>query len=103
MKSAKVILTKESTLAIPAAYRRALDWHEGDELVLRLEDGTLRVVGLSRAIQRAQALARTVNLSEVVARLSDSGIAVTLDLPALTTDRAWGGLGLAATVRVIRQ
>jgi AbrB family looped-hinge helix DNA binding protein len=56
-------------LVIPAAYRKALGLKPGDEVILALEDGEIRVVSARQAIARAQALVRRYvpkdrNLSE---------------------------------------
>src|SRR3546814_14101759 len=41
-------------LVIPAEYRRALGIAVGDEVVLHLEDGELRILSVDRAIRRVQ-------------------------------------------------
>jgi len=46
-------------LVIPAEYRKALGVDVGDELVLVLEEGSLRVSTPREAIRRAQALVRS--------------------------------------------
>jgi antitoxin PrlF len=45
-------------LVIPAEYRRALGVDVGDEVVLHLEDGELRILSIERAIRRLQEAAR---------------------------------------------
>ena len=45
-------------IVIPAAYRQALGIGVGDELILRLEDGELRLLTAKQAIEQAQALVR---------------------------------------------
>jgi AbrB family looped-hinge helix DNA binding protein len=45
-------------IVLPAAYRKALGVAQGDELVLILEEDALRIMSLSAAIRRAQALVR---------------------------------------------
>jgi bifunctional DNA-binding transcriptional regulator/antitoxin component of YhaV-PrlF toxin-antitoxin module len=45
-------------LVVPAAYRRALGVEVGDDLVLTLEAGELRITSLRRAVERAQARVR---------------------------------------------
>lgn len=42
-------------LIIPAAYRKALDLHPGDELIIRIENGELRLFRQSQALQRIRA------------------------------------------------
>jgi AbrB family looped-hinge helix DNA binding protein len=60
-------------IVIPAAYRQALEVKEGDEIVLRLEDGELRLISPALAIRRAQEIVRR-HVPEGV-RLSDELIA----------------------------
>jgi AbrB family looped-hinge helix DNA binding protein len=45
-------------LVIPAAFRKALGLKTGDEVLLVLEDGELRVVSPRQAVARAQNLVR---------------------------------------------
>lgn len=56
-------------LVIPAEYRRALGVEPGDELVLVLEENSVRVLTPREGIRRAQALVRSY-IPEGV-RLSD--------------------------------
>ena len=56
-------------MVIPAAYRKAMGIKPGDEVLLTLEDGEIRVVSTRQAVTRAQALVRRYiprgrNLSE---------------------------------------
>lgn len=45
-------------ILIPAHYRKKLGLKPGDEVLLILDEGELRVVTTQRAIERAQALVR---------------------------------------------
>jgi len=45
-------------LVIPAEYRKALGLKPGDEVLLSLEDGEIRVVSTRQAVARSQALLR---------------------------------------------
>lgn len=45
-------------MVIPAHYRRQLGIDVGDEVLLRLEDGELRITTLEQAVRRAQELVR---------------------------------------------
>lgn len=54
----KTIIREGGRLVIPAAYRKALGLKPGDEVLLVLEDGEIRVVSTRQAIARAQTLLR---------------------------------------------
>lgn len=41
-------------IVIPAAFRRALGLREGDEVMVELEDGTVRILTRAEGIKRAQ-------------------------------------------------
>jgi AbrB family looped-hinge helix DNA binding protein len=65
----KTIIREGGRLVIPVLYRKALGIKPGDEVILTLEDGEIRVVSTRRAVARAQALLRRYvpkgrNLSE---------------------------------------
>ena len=49
-------LDQHGRVVIPAAYRRALGLHEGDEVTVQLEDGSVRISTRAEAIKRAQQL-----------------------------------------------
>lgn len=49
-------IDRHGRIVIPAEYRRALDLHEGDEVTIQLDDGTVRILTHSAAIRRAQEL-----------------------------------------------
>jgi len=51
-------------LLIPAPFRRALELEPGDELVLTLADGELRITTRGRAIARAQERVRKYTRGE---------------------------------------
>ncbi len=51
-------LTDGGRVVIPAEYRQALGLHIGDELILRLENGEVRIFTPQQAIKRAQELVR---------------------------------------------
>ena len=54
----KVKLAEGGRVVIPAAYRKALGLHVGDEVILRLEEGEVRILTPRQAIKRAQGLVR---------------------------------------------
>lgn len=54
----KTNIDKGGRLVIPAPYRKALGLKPGDEVLLLLEDGEIRVINTRQAIVRAQALVR---------------------------------------------
>ena len=54
MDTVKAKIGPDAVLVIPAGNRRALGIEVGDTVVLRLEDGELRVFSIERAIRRVQ-------------------------------------------------
>lgn len=58
MQEAKVKMGDNGRVVIPAPYRKALGIGPGDEIVLRLSDGELRLMSRATAIKRAQELVR---------------------------------------------
>ena len=58
MLETRTILGKGGRLVIPAAFRKALGVEPGDELIVILEDGELRIVTPEQAARRARALVR---------------------------------------------
>ena len=58
MNEVKTKLAEGGRIVIPAAYRQALGLHVGDEVILRLEDGEVRIFTRYQAIRRAQELVR---------------------------------------------
>jgi AbrB family looped-hinge helix DNA binding protein len=48
-------------LIIPSKYRKALNLHVGDELILRLEDSELRLFRQLNALQKIQLLAKSTS------------------------------------------
>ena len=54
----KAVLGEGGRLVIPVAYRRAMGVRPGDEVVVRVVDGEVRISSARRAIQRAQELVR---------------------------------------------
>ena len=58
MADSTIKLAEGGRLVIPARYRRALGLKQGDEVVVRLVDGELRILTRSEAINRAQSIVR---------------------------------------------
>ncbi len=56
MSEIRVKLTEGGRIVIPVEYRQALGLHIGDDLILRLEDGEVRIFTPQQAIKRAQEL-----------------------------------------------
>jgi len=54
----KTTIHQGGRLVIPAAYRKALGLKPGDEVLLILEDGEIRLVSIRQAIARAQNVIR---------------------------------------------
>lgn len=57
----KTKIGKGGRLVIPAAYRRGLHLKSGDEVLVCLQEGELRVLPLSLAIKRAQITVKKFN------------------------------------------
>ena len=51
-------ITKGGRLVVPAKIRKALQIEAGDEVVLRLENGSLRLIPLHQAVSLAQEVVR---------------------------------------------
>ena len=49
---------KSGRIIIPSKIRMALGLQSGDEIVIRLEDGTLRIIPLRQAVRLAQQAVR---------------------------------------------
>lgn len=58
MADVRVRVAEGGRVVIPVEYRRALGIDVGDEVILRLEDGELRLITVQAAIRRAQELVR---------------------------------------------
>jgi AbrB family looped-hinge helix DNA binding protein len=54
MAEIRTKLAEGGRIVIPAEYRLALNLHVGDEIILHLEDGALRIYTPSQAIKYAQ-------------------------------------------------
>jgi AbrB family looped-hinge helix DNA binding protein len=54
MIEVKIKIIDEGKIAIPAEYRQALGVEVGDEVILRLEDGEIRIFTPRLAVKRAQ-------------------------------------------------
>lgn len=54
----KTKIREGGRVVIPAAYRKALGLKPGDDVLLILEDGEIRMMSTRQAIVRAQALLR---------------------------------------------
>lgn len=58
MVKVKVKISNGGRLVIPAAYRKELGINPGDDVVLTLEEGEIKLVTTQQAINRAQKLVR---------------------------------------------
>jgi len=58
MQQIKTKVAEGGRIVIPAEYRQALGLQVGDEVILRLENGTLRIFTPRQAIKYAQELLR---------------------------------------------
>ena len=57
-QEARLRVNENGRVVIPAAFRKALGIKVGDEVVLRVQDGELRITTQQSRIQRAQRRAR---------------------------------------------
>jgi AbrB family looped-hinge helix DNA binding protein len=57
-QEARLRVNENGRVVIPAAFRKALGIKVGDEVVLRVQDGELRITTQQSSIQRAQRRAR---------------------------------------------
>ncbi|MGH6917310.1 MAG: AbrB/MazE/SpoVT family DNA-binding domain-containing protein [Geminicoccaceae bacterium] len=58
MFQARARLNANGRVVIPAAVRKALDLRPGDELIIRVEDGELRLTTRRQALARARRMIR---------------------------------------------
>jgi len=58
MKATVGKITPGGRLVIPARHRKALGLKTGDEVLLRLVDGELRILSQAEAVKRAQAMVK---------------------------------------------
>ena len=56
METMRARIAAGGRIVIPVEYRRALGIQEGDEVILRLQDGEVRILSPQEAIKRAQDL-----------------------------------------------
>ena len=52
-------ISKSGRIVLPAKLRKALEIQPGDELVMRLENGSIRITPLRQAVTLAQKAVRT--------------------------------------------
>ncbi len=58
MNSIKTKIGQGGRVVVPAKYRRALDLKPGDDVILVLDDGEVRITTVKKAIRRAQQIVR---------------------------------------------
>ena len=51
-------ISKNGGLILPAKFRKALEIKPGDEIVLRLENGSIRLIPLQQAVSQAQKIVK---------------------------------------------
>ena len=61
MTSIKTKIGEGGRIVVPARYRKELGLKPGDDVILVLEDGEVRITTLPRVIQRAQEIVRRYN------------------------------------------
>lgn len=60
----KTQITRGGRIVVPAKLRKALEIQIGDEIVLRLENGSIRLIPLRQAVDFAQKVVRQYVLKE---------------------------------------
>ena len=58
MTSIKTKIGVGGRVVVPAKYRKALDLKPGDDVILVLDDGEVRITTVKQAIRRAQQIVR---------------------------------------------
>lgn len=58
MNGVSTKIAEGGRVVIPAEYRRKLGMEPGQEVIIRLEEGELRILTRTEAVRRAQALVR---------------------------------------------
>jgi AbrB family looped-hinge helix DNA binding protein len=58
MNGVSAKIAEGGRVVIPAEYRRKLGLEPGDEVIIRLEDGELRILTRAEAVKRAQSLVK---------------------------------------------
>ena len=58
MQEQRIKLGEGGRLIIPAPYRKAMGVHPGDELIIRMQDGELRLFQQTQALKRIRAAVR---------------------------------------------
>lgn len=57
-KTARIRVNKNGSVLIPVSFRQALGINAGDEILLRVKDGELRMTTLQQRLERAKCLVR---------------------------------------------
>ncbi len=58
MNDITVRVSEGGRLVIPVEYRKELGIHEGDKVLVRIQDGELRILPVQGALRRAQRVTR---------------------------------------------
>ena len=66
MKETRALLDKAGRIVIPASYRKALSIGPGEEVILQLQDGEIRLFTIEHAIARTQAMVKKYNKDNLV-------------------------------------
>lgn len=75
MAKNSVTLGEGGRVVIPAAYRKAMQLKVGDELVLRMKDGELRIFRQQEALRRLQEKMRKVKRKLGIKSMTDDFLA----------------------------
>ncbi|MBW4594005.1 MAG: AbrB/MazE/SpoVT family DNA-binding domain-containing protein [Brasilonema angustatum HA4187-MV1] len=58
MKAIKTKISEGGRVVIPSEYRKQLGLEVGDEIMIQLVDGEMRICSLEEAVKRAQGIVR---------------------------------------------
>ncbi len=59
-------IDKAGRVLIPMSYRKALSLHPGEELIMQLHEGEIRLFSIDHAIARAQKIVKKYNKDNLV-------------------------------------
>ena len=58
MQEIKTVVGEKGVISLPVEYQKVLDLKPGDEVVIRLDNGALRIFPFKKALRRSQEIVR---------------------------------------------